>query len=122
VPQQALFFMNSPLVIEQAKRLVGLPDFKEQNGNEAKVKFLYERVYQRLPTSEEVKLAAEFVSETPREVASVSAPPANQKDNRRVPPRPARRQAEANRGPAPLTAWEKYAHALLQANELVCVN
>ena len=123
VPQQALFFMNSPLVIEQAKRLVALPEFKEQKGDEAKAKFLYERVYQRLPTAEEIALCKEFISETPGQTARVSVPPAPANDNRRVPPRvAARRAAESNRGPAPLTAWEKYAHVLLQANELVYVN
>ena len=122
VPQQALFFMNSPLVIEQAKRLVALPTFKELKGDEAKVKFLYARVYQRLPTVDEIKLCQEFISETPRQSASASALSTPANDNRRVPPRIARRAAEANRGPAPLTAWEKYAHVLLQANELVYVN
>lgn len=123
VPQQALFFMNSPLVIEQAKRLVALPEFKSQRGDQAKVKFLYERVYQRLPTDEEIKLCEEFIADTPKEIASASTVNTG-KDSRRQPRRGAARRAaaEANRGPAPLTAWEKYAHALLQANELVYVN
>ena len=119
VPQQALFFMNSPLVIEQARRLVALPEFKELRGDEAKVKFLYERVYQRLPTAEEIKLCGEFISESPKLAAGAASTLAS--DNRRLPPRLARR-TEASRGPTPLTAWEKYAHVLLQANELVYVN
>ena len=122
VPQQALFFMNSPLVIEQAKKLVALPDFKDCATDTAKVRFLYERVYQRLPTAEEITLCKEFIAETPKQSAKVSAPPSPADNNRRVPPRLAARRPETNRAPAPLTAWEKYAHVLLQANELVYVN
>lgn len=123
VPQQALFFMNSPLVIEQAKRLVALPEFKALSGDDAKVRFLYERVYQRLPTVDEVALCKEFIAETPRQTAKVSAPPAPSKEVKRQFPRLAARSPDsANRGPVPLTAWEKYAHVLLQGNELVYVN
>src|SRR6516225_6444719 len=49
VPQQALFLMNSPLVIEQAKRLVTLPEFQSCSDDESKIDFLYQRIYQRLP-------------------------------------------------------------------------
>src|SRR5215467_13854760 len=65
VPQQALFLMNSPLVVEQAKKLVTLADFNKCESSELKVDFLYQRVYQRPPRPEEVKLGIEFVTEKP---------------------------------------------------------
>ena len=49
VPQQALFLMNSPLVIELARRLVAMPDFVESVDDAARLNFLYERIYQRPP-------------------------------------------------------------------------
>src|SRR5438046_9292612 len=47
VPQQALFLMNSPLVVEPAKRLVALAEFNSCQDDEARINFLYERIYQR---------------------------------------------------------------------------
>src|ERR1043166_9546691 len=46
VPQQALFFMNSPLVIEQARRLVARAEFQACQDDTARIRFLYERIYQ----------------------------------------------------------------------------
>src|SRR5258707_13427959 len=65
VPQQALFLMNSPLVVEQAKKLVALAGFSKCQDDEAQIAFLYERVYQRPPQPEEVKLGLEFLNEKP---------------------------------------------------------
>jgi hypothetical protein len=48
VPQQALFMMNSPLVVEQAKNLTVRPDFKAA-------------IYQRAPSDIELRLALEYV-------------------------------------------------------------
>jgi hypothetical protein len=61
VPQQALFMMNSPLVVEQAKNLVKRPGFKARASNEDKVKLLYNLIYQRAPTEIELQLALGYV-------------------------------------------------------------
>ncbi len=61
VPQQALFMMNSPLVVEQAKNLVKRPDFKAKAKNEDRVKLLYALIYQRAPTEIEMQLAADYI-------------------------------------------------------------
>jgi hypothetical protein len=59
VPQQALFAMNSPFVMEQARALAasvaGLPD------NAGKAAALFRRVLGRLPTDREITRAREFV-------------------------------------------------------------
>ena len=133
VPQQALFLMNSPLVIDLARRLVAMPAFLTLDDDEARLKFLYERIYQRNPDSEEVRLGIEFVNQTPlrddgspaNRVAAVDPRPFNQG----VKPGPG--QGQGKRLPpakgfafkrVPLTSWEEYAQALLQANETSFVN
>lgn len=61
VPQQALFMMNSPLVVEQARNVVRRADFKTQSGAEARVELLYRLIYQRDPTETETKLALDYI-------------------------------------------------------------
>lgn len=59
VPQQALFGMNHPFVIEQAKALdLSLAAIKSP---QAKIRQIYTRLFQREPTAEEQALALHFV-------------------------------------------------------------
>jgi hypothetical protein len=129
VPQQALFLMNSPLVIEQAKKLVGLPEFLACSDDASRIGFLYQRIYQRPPRPEETSLGEEFVAEAPQP-EKVSAA---DRDLRPVSiegslPRPiafgemGRKGRAFAKKRAPLKSWEEYAHALLQANETSFVN
>ena len=60
VPQQALFMMNSPLVVQQSRNVVRNIVFKPMTA-EARVKLLYNQVYQRPPTEAELKLAADYL-------------------------------------------------------------
>jgi len=134
VPQQALFLMNSPLVIETAKKLVALPEFQSCQEEEAQIQFLYNRIWQRPPRPEELKLGLDFVTEkkTPNNSAQDDAatrPVSNDSNERsKVGPRlAARQQLRKGGGPGfrrrePLKIWEEYAHALLQANETSFVN
>ncbi len=129
VPQQALFLMNSPLVIEQAKKLVALPEFLSCSDEAERIRFLYERIYQRPPRPEEVSLGEDFVSETaPTEKVSMSdralRPVSNEGTESRpmLLGEPGRKGRGFGRKRAPLKAWEEYAHALLQANETSFVN
>jgi hypothetical protein len=70
VPQQALFFMNSPFVVERARTLArsGSPIKPEE-----RIQRLYRALYQRDPTREQVKAGLEFVRTTPP--AQPPAPP-----------------------------------------------
>ncbi len=122
VPQQSLFLMNSPLVIEQARNLVDRPDFKSLTNDEDRVTLLYELAYQREPTPVEIKLGLNFVTNSP-EYESVpkmfipkqARPKIDQKLEASFASLPTGERK-------PLTPWEKYAHALLQANEAMFVN
>jgi len=133
VPQQALFLMNSPLVVEAAKKLAALPDFEKCADDTARIEFLYERIYQRPPHPEEVQLGLDFISEEP-EPDKVSSNDSVQLVSNGGDAQPRLREKQFGKkrgGPgngngfrkrAPLKAWEEYAHALLQANEASFVN
>lgn len=119
VPQQALFLMNSPLVIQLARRLVAMTGFENNMDETARLNFLYERIYQRPPTPEETELGLEFVQQTPLRDDPNTDLASNNDDN-------GRKKFKANRQNgkrrAPLTSWEEYAQALLQANETSFIN
>ncbi|HEV2207626.1 MAG TPA: PSD1 and planctomycete cytochrome C domain-containing protein [Verrucomicrobiae bacterium] len=131
VPQQALFLMNSPLVIEQAKHLVALPDFSSCTDETARVQFLYERIYQRPAQAEEVQLGLDFIGAASDQVSSMGAEPGPDfqqvsTERQRAQVGPAGRRRFGNRPGMrrrePLKPWQEYAHALLQANEASFIN
>jgi hypothetical protein len=138
VPQQALFFMNSPLVVESAKNLVARKEFASLSTEEGRIGFLYSAIYQRKPTVEEIQLGLEFISQNPSTQRVTSSAPAaagpagrkalrqaavaNANVNAAKRPNLQRRISEPLQSRAPLDAWQEYAHALFQANEFSFVN
>jgi hypothetical protein len=106
-----------------------MPDFADNTDDTARLNFLYERIYQRPPDAQETELGLEFVNQTPIHEDNPAAA------NAAADP-PPRRKAFKGQGPlasrdgfagngrrrAPLTSWEEYAQALLQANETSFVN
>jgi hypothetical protein len=99
VPQQALFLMNSPFAIQQAKALAARPEVADVSPAELRIDALYRLLYGRPPTAEEIELGVRFVTEANRE----------------------RERPE----PAPLTKltpWEQYAQVLLLANAFAFVD
>jgi hypothetical protein len=63
VPQQALFLMNSPFVLEQARHLVQEPEFERLAPARGRIEYLYRAAYQRKPAGEEVSLAEQFLKQ-----------------------------------------------------------
>jgi hypothetical protein len=61
VPQQALFMMNGPFVVEQARHLLQRPEVKAASGD-ARIRALYAVAMQREPDGDEMKLARAFVN------------------------------------------------------------
>lgn len=53
VPQQALFFMNSPFSVEQAKALVSRPEIKSATDDAQRVQRLYRLLFERAPDADE---------------------------------------------------------------------
>jgi hypothetical protein len=61
IPQQALFFMNDPLVVECARQLVQQPEVAREKDCARRVSWLYRRLFGRPPTADETHLAAELI-------------------------------------------------------------
>ncbi len=93
VPQQALFLMNNPFVVEQARLLAARRAEGKPGEETAAVQRLYRILYQREPAPDEVAAARQFLQSCPD------------------------RSAGSNSATAQ-TAWDQYAQVLLQSNEL----
>lgn len=71
VPQQALFGLNSPFVIEQARRLAGR-SYAASDNDAGRLQDLYRRAYARDPSPAEVELGLQFVQNAPTEKITLS--------------------------------------------------
>jgi hypothetical protein len=92
VPQQALFLMNSPFVIESAKLLAKRPDLVAVDDTSKRIERMYALALGRKPTAEELKLGRAFLESETASRATM------------------------------LNPWEKYAQVLLETNEFVFVD
>ncbi|MBI5689144.1 MAG: DUF1553 domain-containing protein [Verrucomicrobia bacterium] len=133
VPQQALFLMNSPMVIETARKLVDRPAFAELKSDEERVTLLYLAIFQRWPTKREVELGLKYVKSNPSGtdvVLTADLPPEKagpRAAKKKAPPPKQQGRFATQVGGAyetrhPLDAWTKLAHALFQTNEAVFYN
>ena len=61
VPQQALFLMNSPFVVQQAKGLLDRPEVRSQARDEQKVEKMFQIAFQRKPEADEIALSKKFL-------------------------------------------------------------
>ncbi len=61
VPQQALFMMNSPFIMEEAQHVAQRRDVDAAPTDEARVNALYRVIYGRAPAPEEIKAGVEYV-------------------------------------------------------------
>lgn len=133
VPQQALFLMNSPLVIEQVRNVVNRDAFQNASSDDVRIQYLYELFFGRPASAEEIRDGQEFVS-TYQASSAVPAPApagrgarggngggnAGAAGQRGAPAQGRGRGAAVPR--VPLSAWQEYAHALLLTNEATFVN
>ncbi len=120
VPQQALFMLNSPFVIEQVKNLLTREDFPKDALDEEKVRYIFRTTLQRQPTPKELALARDFLSNDPPEPLpdpALAPQPGDDKKTRN------RKEAALNASkPAKaLNVWERYTQTVLQTNELIYV-
>jgi len=93
VPQQALFVMNNPFVVEEAKALAARPDVAAAGSAEDRVAAIYRAAYGRAPSAEEAAAGREFVKAAAWSMFS-----------------------------AKLTPWEQYAQVILASNEFAFVD
>ena len=139
VPQQALFLMNSPLVIETSRKLTHRPEFTRFERDEDRVTSLYLAIFQRPPTDQELALGLAYVAANPTGT-SLTAPadsPARQAavEKRREERRAQRAELAKKLGAAnnqpigagveyggQLDAWTKLAQALFQTSEAMFID
>ena len=132
VPQQALFFLNSPMSVDVARQVVARSEVASAADDAAKVRSIYLILFQRSPKPAEVQWATDFLQSATR-IASPAAP-SRPGAKRQPSARPITRKIQPgnrygtlrNEGlpvsRAPLTPWELYTQALLCSNEFVYVN
>jgi hypothetical protein len=85
VAPQALFLLNHPFALDQAKALAARS--AKHDSMDARIAWLYQTLYARIPTPRERKLASERLGVSPE-----------------------------------ATAWERYCHVLLCANEFIYID
>jgi hypothetical protein len=95
VPQQALFLMNAPFVVEQARHLAARPDVLARQEPAARIHYLHRLLYGRPADPDELELGRQFLTEASDNPVSVGRK---------------------------LSAWEEYAQVLLLANEFAFVD
>jgi mono/diheme cytochrome c family protein len=100
VPQQALFFMNHPFVVEQAKKLAERTASAEKKD---RVEQMFRFAYQRPPTDEQSAAALAFVEEA-------SDSDAANDSGEKIDPK------------IQLDPWQQLAQALLSSNEFMYVD
>ena len=67
VPQQALFMMNSPLVIQQARAIMERSEIRELQSTDERLNALFKMLFQRDVTPLEVSKAKQFLSKVEEE-------------------------------------------------------
>jgi hypothetical protein len=65
VPQQALYLMNSPFVVEQAQRLIKRSEIESVKDQTERVQRLYALLFNRPATPEELAFARDFLAAKP---------------------------------------------------------
>ena len=62
VPQQSLFLLNSPFVLEQSRHLAQQPAFTSARTDPEKIRALYATLFQRAPDADELVLAQSYLA------------------------------------------------------------
>ena len=108
VPQQRLFFLNSPVVRTQAEAIA--ERVRSAGSDEAQVRKAFELVYQREPSADEVRGALEFLQLPP--VAPAPAPAA-------ATPSPGGKEDANEPKKLPPSSLRSFVWALLSSNEFL---
>ncbi|GMU92777.1 MAG: hypothetical protein AMXMBFR4_18350 [Candidatus Hydrogenedentota bacterium] len=79
VPQQALFFMNSPFLAEVARATATRSQIESESRADERIRRLYRFVFQREPSEKEIQKGLAFLANTPEpplEESQATGPPA----------------------------------------------
>lgn len=128
VPQQALFLMNSLMVVDVTRKIVARKEFVSQPGDTGRIAALYRIIFQREPSADESRLGQAYLADLRPRIRDAASPLTQASDpNKQATMRRKRPDVQPgqNKGEfverRPLTDWELYAQALLFANELAFV-
>jgi len=116
VPQQALFFMNHPLVLDRARSLANL--VARETTPEAGVRALFQKVYQRNPTAAELSEARQLVNAS----TSVKSRPLAEGDRSGAKSESEGKPKNTEPSVKSLNGWEQLAHLVLCTNEFVFID
>ena len=94
VPQQALFLMNSPFVIERAKHIASLPAIASAADTPQRIDAMYQTILARAPTEAETEIGRQFVEAI----------------------------GEVSDDAKKLNVWQQYAQVLLMSNAFLFVD
>ena len=126
VPQQALFFLNNPLVIEVSRSVVARPEVRGAGTDAEKIAAIHRIIFQRSPDADEVRDAQEFLARA----ASIPPPKPAKAATSRKPPAPGssadKTASLTNEGEpvprTPLTPLELLVQSMICSNEFIYVN
>lgn len=117
VPQQALFFMNSPFIADQVRSLFDRKDFPKTGSDDEKIRFIYRTVFQRPPTATELKEAHSFLNSDPQTLVETNTLIKGEVGSDSAAGKKSASPAIAK----PLNLWERYAQVVLLTNELMYI-
>ena len=86
--------MNNPFVLQQSEAVAARQEVAESGERERRISLLYEIVYARKPSSDEIKLGLEFF----------------------------KRDSRGKEPPLHSSLWKQYAQALIMANEFTFID
>ena len=73
VPQQTLFALNSEFVRGRAQALVSREEIQNAKSDEDRMRLIYQRVYSRTPSAEEIRLALAYLGDSKQRKAGALA-------------------------------------------------
>ena len=104
VPQQALYLLNSSFIRQQtvalANRISSRQNSNDSGDAEQRIQDLYELIYSRSPTTDEMQLGRNFLADVPPADLSTTAPALD----------------------GEFSLWQEYVQSLLLSNEFVFVD
>jgi hypothetical protein len=133
VPQQALFFMNSPMTVDVARHVMDRAEVEEANSDDERVAAIYRVLFQRKPQAREILWARDYIARInlldPGRKASVTDTVVARKARKKEGPKKMGMKDKyaviQNQGQAvargALTPWESYTQALLCSNEFAYI-
>jgi hypothetical protein len=127
VPQQALFMMNSPFVVDQARHVAARPELAAMKDPARRIRYAYRLLFGRLPSADEVALGLRFtqspVAGRQPPGGGTSGAPGKGEVLLASTGKPEDSSSPLKKDPAmSLSPWEEYIQVLLMTNEFAFVD